>query len=210
MNRQHQSTASVFFGALLISAALSVGVVADTISYEVTGVVTGRLGAVDFTAEPITFTTIADTGNVSSINAGPVVVWENIGATTVTISGIGTARLVGDNFGAYAEDLSLVYTPGVAAGGIADLTQLHGIFSVYNSAFVTYETGSPLSKVSGVSTTFDTSGTYQTSLGDLLISEAIGDATFTAEIVPVPEPLVTGMATGLALLGVGLWRRTRR
>ena len=184
-------------------AALSATASAAVMTYTQTGVLSGSLGGTSFTNAAVTFSVTADTRNIIKRYLGPSVPeWSNAGVTTINIDGFAKATFDGPHhFGVYAYDRTF-YAPNGAVG-FGDLD--------YQSKTVDFLQSVEPSYSLATERTFTGTWTFggltnSTTLGDLILTGASGDATFTS-VISVPE------SSALALLGlgaVGLVARRRR
>ena len=202
---------------------------ATPITYTETLNATGTIGGVAFNNAVLTFTTVADTANITFQMIEGIPTYENAGTTTVQIAGIGMATFTGgDTFGAISKDLN--NPPPYGLVGIGDLT----LTLYFGANFIGYP---PLSDLSVPYTATGSGATSfgpfeTTTLGDLVITQSISSAgTFTAFTVPeppaldIPRPRVSDrrrlasssptlscawilLVSGL--IGAVYWRRVRR
>jgi hypothetical protein len=198
--------------SLIMALALFVGGIgqarAGLLTYTEAATISGTIGGISFTNAFATITTSGDTANITPIIIGQTQYYENpgaTGATTIAISGVGTATFSGgDVYGAYC----YYNAPHTPVAGIGDLTLQDGI--VGNSTDdPTYNLSTPI-VLTGPSNSNPGIG-FQTTLGTLILTVASGDATFTAGIASVPEPGT------LVILGIGIlfplghgWRHRKR
>ena len=93
-----------------------------------TGFLTGSLNGVNFNNAEVTFTTVADSADITSVLLdGTFPSYLAPGITTIQIPGFSLATFNGpDLFGTYTLDLS-AFDPGVGTVGMLDLTALSGM-----------------------------------------------------------------------------------
>jgi hypothetical protein len=185
-------------------AALSATASAAVMTYTQTGVLSGSLGGTSFTNAAVTLRVTADTANVqNSLYLGVMPIWSNVGVTTIDIVGFGTATFNGsDLFGATSQNLS-AFVPGKAVTAISNITTLTGILGNYQTTELDYALATEKTFTGAVVVP---GGTFSTTLGDLITTDATGNATFTAaEVSAVPEP-----GSNLALLALGAGGLTLR
>ena len=172
-------------------AALSASASAAVMTYTVTGFMSGSLGGTSFSNKAVALRTTADTANVQ-YTAGIVPYWINVGVTTIDIAGFETATFNGsDVFAAVSENLSYALD-GTGYAGINNLTKGAGILFINHTAEPNYALDT---ERTFTGTALGYNLTYSTNLGDLITTDTLGNATFTAAVVPEPS--------ALALLGLG-------
>ena len=178
---------------------------ATPIVYTETLTATGTIGEQSFSNAVLTFTTVADTSNITLQMIEGIATYENPGLTTVQIAGIGTATFTGgDSFGAISKILNS--PPPYGLVGIGDLT----LTLFFGANQVGYPPLSDLSQpYTATGDGASSFGPFQTTtLGDLTITESISsEGTFTAFTVPEPTSLTSA---GIACLIVGAWTLARR
>lgn len=204
--------ATLLLGAAL--AALSATASAALMTYTKTGFLSGSLGGTSFTNAAVTIRTTADTANVQyqfiDGAEGGTSVWTNAGVTSIDIDGFATATFNGSNvFGVFKVSTS---DPSVAMLGIVELTNGDTILgNFYQPADPNYaldtemfrESLAPLEGNPVAITIPDVA--FSTNLGDLILSNAPGNSTFTSTLVPEPSALAL---LGLSTLGLVARRRT--
>jgi hypothetical protein len=173
---------------------------ATPITYTETLTATGTIGGVAFNNAVLTFTTVADTTNITSQMIEGILTYENPGTTTVQIEGIGTATFIGgDSFGTISKILNS--PPPYGLVGIGDLT----LTLYFGANFIDYpplsDLSVPYTATGAGATSF---GPFQTTtLGDLAITQSVASSgTFTASTVPEPASLTP---LGLACVFGGAW-----
>jgi len=171
---------------IILAAMLCVFLVgaanAVNLTYTETAVVSGTVGATNFSNALITITESADTSGVY-VYGGPGY-YTNPGLVTFSIAGIGSGTLTGA-YGVFA-------SPYPAAGfwdGLGD-----SILDTVNATLGTYDLMTPIGPITD-SPFIRPDVNFTTSLGDLNIQDA-GQATFSAVGVPEPCSLIL-LATGL-------------
>jgi hypothetical protein len=199
---------------LIMASALFVGSIgqarAGLLIYTEAATISGTIGSTSFTNAFATITTSGDTANITPVVIGETLYYENpgaTGATTIDISGVGTATFSGgDVYGAYSYYTG--FDPGHAVAGIGDLTLQDGVLENVTDD-PTYNLSTPI--VLTGSAAFNPGIGFQTTLGTLILTAASGDGTFTAGITSVPEPGT------LVMIGIGIlfplghaWRRRKR
>ena len=186
-------------------AALSATASAAVMTYTKTGFLSGSLGGTSFTNAAVTIRTTADTANVQyqfiDGAEGGTSVWTNAGVTSIDIDGFATATFNGSNvFGVFKVSTS---DPSVAMLGIVELTNFYTILGDFyqpadpNYALDTEMFRESLAPFEGPSSASTTTGVaFSTTLGDLIVSRALGNSTFTSTLVPEPSALVLfGLST---------------
>ncbi len=167
----------------LAALAATVAAQASPIVYTGTVAMTGSMGGTPFTGASLTFTTTADTDNISFISG----LYVNTGITTVQSTAFGTTTLSGGTYGAFSGDGAAIGGGGFTLTGFLNLTggpffmtgeSLSPPYDLSTSYSVTSTNAEPFM---GYPRTFST-----TDLGNLIISSTTGNATFTA--VSTPEP----------------------
>lgn len=194
-------------------AALSATASAAVMTYTKTGFLSGSLGGTSFTNAAVTIRTTADTANVQyqfiDGAEGGTSLWTNTGVTSIDIDGFATATFNGSNvFAAFKVSTS---DPSVAMLGILELTNFYTILGHYyqtaepNYALDTEMFRESLAPFEGPSSASTTTGeAFSTTLGDLIVSRALGNSTFTSTLVPEPSALAL---LGLSTLGLVARRR---
>jgi hypothetical protein len=181
-------------------AALSATASAAVITYTKTGFLSGSLGGTSFNNAAVTIRTTADTANVQYQSLGGASLWVNTGVTSIDIDGFATATFNGsDVFAAFK--VGAPDSPSML--GILDLTNSYVILSnFYQPAEPNYALDTEIFTESvvppeGTSNAItSTEVAFSTTLGDLRLSSASGNSTFTATLVPEPSALVLfGLST---------------
>jgi hypothetical protein len=203
--------ATLLLGAAL--AALSATASAAVMTYTKTGFLSGSLGGTSFTNAAVTIRTTADTANVQyqfiDGAEGGTSVWTNAGVTSIDIDGFATATFNGSNvFGVFKVSTS---DPSVAMLGIVELTNGDTILgNFYQPADPNYALDTEMFRESlapfegnPVAITIPDVA-FSTNLGDLILSNAPGNSTFTSTLVPEPSALAL---LGLSTLGLVARRR---
>jgi PEP-CTERM motif-containing protein len=213
---------SVYTALVVAILSLATNVHAAPITYEISGVASGTIGASTFTDALIELTGTGDTANVTSLLGGEVF-GNPFNSFTVTIGGVGTATIT-DPSEIWAVPTSGPFSvPAVVMGRIDSppaLDSITGLGVVASNALAGYEgnTGiGPITDAGGIG--FPAcSGPMEdpcvhTTLGLLSFTENLsttptGQATFVAT---VPEPATLFLVVSGAAALVGRWRlRTRR
>ena len=169
---------------VLALLATNVPAQASLIVYTGTATMSGTLGSTSFSDALTTFTTIADTNTMQHLVATGVEAYANTGITTVQINGVGTATFSGGTYGVVSEvvtgfgpfDIIGFYTGTGAPLLLSASAYTPPMYDLKTSFTVT----APLS-LNSYPKTLST-----TNLGNLTITSATGDLTFTA--IPTPEP----------------------
>jgi hypothetical protein len=177
-------------------AALSATASAAVMTYTKTGFLSGSLGGTSFTNAAVTIRTTADTANVRYQFIDGTSLWVNTGVTSIDIDGFATATFNGSNVFA-AFKVSPPDSPAML--GILELTNWYVILSnSYQPAEPNYALDTEMFTESLVPPEANASvdGALSTTLGDLIVSSASGNSTFTATLVPEPSALVLfGLST---------------
>jgi hypothetical protein len=177
-------------------------------TYTKTGFLSGSLGGTSFTNAAVTIRTTADTANVQYQLIEGTSYWINTGVTSIDIDGFATATFNGpDVFAAYK-----VYNPSFSFTqlGIRDLTNAYTILGNFyqpadpNYALDTEIFTSSIPPQGELEAHTDGDVAFSTNLGDLILSSASGNSTFTSTLVPEPSALVL---FGLSTLGLIARRR---
>src|SRR5262245_19147831 len=85
----------VFFGSVVALLMFAATAQAVPISYQISTVATGQIGATPFTNAQMTFIGTGDTANVQALAFGLISYFANpLSAMVVTIGGIGTATIL--------------------------------------------------------------------------------------------------------------------
>ena len=208
--------------AIVLSAASAN---ATGITYEISGVASGTIGATTFTNASVELTGIGDTASVTSLFSG-LIFGNPFSMLTVTIGGVGTATVTDPSeIWAIPTPSGLSTVPVVVIGRVDKppaLDSITGIGFVGSSALTGYEgaTGiGPITDAGGIG--FPACGgptqdpCLDTTLGLLSFTSNLTfppttEATFVATLQPVPEPpSISLMLIGLVLLGAMMVMRKR-
>jgi hypothetical protein len=177
---------------LLLALPLSVrSAEATPITYTVTGIATGALGAAAFTNALVTIALVGDTAFIGN----------DFGSATVTVSGVGTA--------AFTDTMIVTDNFDNPSAQISDFTLDRLVFGTVAAAFATYDRRGPIGPIVGTALINPTSP-FPTSLGNFDILSVSGNtSTFTATTAAaVPEPAsLLLLAGGLVVLAA---RRCRK
>lgn len=180
-------------------AALSATASAAVMTYTQTATLSGTLGGTSFTDAAVTFRMTADTANIQTAFSG-ILFWTNAGVTTIDIAGFETATFNGSSdFGVLAADYSSTLGPFGAVG----FSDGNGIAFLYQNSEPTYALATERMFTGEGEGNFNP-GPFSTTLGDLVLSGASGNSTFTAAAVPEPSAFAL---LGLGALGLAARRR---
>lgn len=201
--RPRSSNATTAVGCALVLSLLiacSSEARAGLITYTETGTASGSLGSTGFTNATVTVTTVADTANITLIYVQGFATYENPGTTTVSISGLGTVSMAGDQFGSFSQNDS-----SFGNVGILDITKTQSIlYNVYSLPFYDLSGETTLTGVGG---SYGGGGaTFETSGGTLTMTSVTGNATFAAAAIPEPSSLVL---TSIAVVGIMVYAGRR-
>ncbi|MFN6018741.1 MAG: PEP-CTERM sorting domain-containing protein [Verrucomicrobiota bacterium] len=181
-------------------SALSATASAAVITYTKTGFLSGSLGGTSFTNAAVTIRTTADTANVQYQLNDDTPFWTNAGVTSIDIDGFATATFNGSN----VVGVLTVSNPSFSFTqlGIVELTNSYTILSnVYQPAEPNYALDTEIFMSSippqgELQAHTDDDVAFSTNLGDLILSSASGNSTFTSTLVPAPSALVLfGLST---------------
>ena len=183
---------TVIFGLALLGALLwaPAPTLADGITtYTESSMASGSLGSTSFSNALVTINLLGNTSTVLTVSPG---IFEDSGAATVTVQGIGTATFT-DSLVVFDNDHVVQFCPCV---GIFDSTLLLDVLDTRNSAFGTYGLTTNIGPITG-SSLFNPGKSFATTDGKFVLSSSsTGNSTFTATTA-APEP------SSLLLLGVG-------
>jgi len=200
----------VWLGGLAIAVAVLLygpgSTRAGYLVYTTTDIESGQIGTQTFTNALVSYTTVADTNNITStaISGGVIYQVPNTSAT-VTIAGIGTASLT-----AMTQTFDNQTHGGVAGLAFATTSSQAIILADINAALLTYNLNGPINVPGGVPLA-NPSIVIGTSLGNLVITGDTGPGTFSAAVPSVPEPssfVLVGVFGAFA--GIAGWLRRRR
>jgi hypothetical protein len=186
---------------------------AAPITYEISGVASGTIGATTFTNASMELTGIGDTANVTSLFSGTIF-GNPFNTFTVTIAGAGTATITDPSeIWAFPAPSGLATLPVVVIGRVdapPALDSITGIGFVASNALTGYEgtTGiGPITDAGDIGFPAcsgpDEDPCVHTTLGllsftsNLTLPPTTTEATFVATLASVPEPAT------LFLLGTG-------
>jgi hypothetical protein len=196
---------------------------AGPITYEISGVASGKIGATTFTSASVELTGIGDTANVTSLFSG--VIFANPFSTfTVTIGGVGTATVTDlSEIWAFPAPSGLSTVPVVVIGRVDHppaLDSITGIGLVGSNALTGYEDNTGIGPITDAGAIgFPGCGgsgqdpCIHTTLGLLSFTSNLGlppttQATFVATLAPVPEPTSSLLLGSGAVALIG-WSRFR-
>jgi hypothetical protein len=195
------------------------------ITYDISGVASGKIGATTFTNASVELTGLGNTANVTSLFSGTI--FGNPFTTfTVTIGGVGTATITDPSeIWAIPAPTDLATVPVVVIGRVDKppaLDSITGIGFVGSNTLTGYEgtTGiGPITDAGGIG--FPGCGgpsqdpCIHTTLGLLSFSSNIAlpptttEATFVATITPEPTTLLLLGSGAAALIGLSRFRMHR-
>ncbi len=178
--------------ALLIG--LNATASAATIYYQMTGNLTGSLGGNSFTNSLFTFDFTGDTTGIT----GTTVLLNPTTANSFLISGFSTATF------SEATDVGVNTTLGIV--GFSDPASTKGI-TFQNAGFIGWNLATSIGPLTGT-TPFFIAGTFNTSLGALVLSDA-SNLSFTASLNPIPEPAPVALF-GMGLAAIGFLKLRKR
>ena len=170
---------------------------ADPITFTITAVGSGSLGANAFTNASFTIAAVADT---SAVRPGPVPgVFEIPNSlVTVSVAGLPTAT--------FTIPINVVDNQGLSRAGFGAPTLGTGLLTVNNPAFATYGLTAPIGPLAG--TPFFSPGVAFATTGGNFTLTAVTGATFQASPVPEPATMVL-LSSGLAGVAAAVRRRRK-
>jgi len=149
-------------------------------TYTLSTVASGHLGQHSFTLAHITFTSTADTSQITNPQPGLFIVPDI--TATVFVSDIGTATFTIPTINVVNQHTTI----GIPAVGFSDPIQILAIlFANNNPAFQTYDLSTSFGPLVGTPT-FNSGVSFMTTEGSFSLS-SVSDVTFQAIVVPEPS-----------------------
>ena len=185
--------------ALLASAGSALAI---PITYQVSAVASGTIGASTFTDVLVTLTLAGDTANVESTSLGGVA---NIGTTTVSIPGVGVGTVT-DPTAAFATESPIVPDVGFPFLPYVSIAVLDNPPSVDSNidmgivgaaGLLGYDLRTSIGPIVGVGGLLFDGGSVHTTIGNLAFtSEFSPDTQGTFAAIAVPEPSTFWLLAG--------------
>jgi hypothetical protein len=187
-----------FAAALLLCVAAS-GAFAAPITYTLSGLVSGTLGATPFASAQITITATGDTANIPDVTdcvPGPMFICNSLSSVTFTINGVGSGTITDGLFIFDTRDPS---NPALGlernGGSVGDWIDID------NAQFATYALATSIGPFTATTHVGSPFGTVATTAGVLALTSQ--PDVFQAVTAAAPSPPVIIKAFGAASIPVG-------
>lgn len=194
---------------LTLGTLLCTSLQASSITFKLSGIATGTLGATDFTNATFEIDSAGDTDMVAFIPpvppfGGAQYLLNPLTSTTLSIQSIGSAILT-DNLQEFATQSSLVFGP---FGGLGTSTGVV-LLAIENGSFNGYALASSIGPLSGGSVLNAGTG-FNTSSGTLVIRSFSGTFQATVGSAAAPEPGSMALMSLAGLTFLAFRQRNRR